>query len=126
MSFTKFTIHNLLLGGEDEEEPDAMIVRKSRIELDLEYFDKEQIESDPGLGVFQIMKGGFSIPFKFDRDIVSIPWKDMSSEQMRYALESAFDEDFGIVPSKKSILEETIPLPFRVVRNTNPHINCYG
>ena len=27
---------------------------------------------------------------------------------------SAFDEDYGIVPSEKSILEERIPLPFRV------------
>ena len=27
---------------------------------------------------------------------------------------SAFDEDYGIIPSEKSILEERIPLPFRV------------
>ena len=113
MSFTSPShLRILLLGG--EEEPDTMVVRKSEIEVDLEYFSKEEIDPDPGLGVFQIVDGRFSIPFKFDRDIVSIPWKDMSSEQLRYALESAFDEDFGIVPSKKSILEETIPLPFRV------------
>ena len=40
----------------------------------------------------------------------------MTSEQMRYAVESAFDEDFDIpvVSSVKSILEERIPLPFRI------------
>ena len=103
---------SLMLGG--EEEPDAMVVRKSEIEVDLEYFSKEEIDPDPGLGVFQIVDGRFSIPFKFDDDIVSIPFKDVTSEQRRYCVESAFDEDYGIVPSVESISNGTIPLPFRV------------
>ena len=66
----------------DYEESDIMMVRKFNIELDLKYFDKEEIDPDPGLGVFQIVKGKFSIPFKFDRDIISIPWKEMTNEQI--------------------------------------------
>ena len=98
-----------------EEDPDTiMVVGKSRIKLDLEYFSKEEMDPDPGLGVFQIVDGGFSIPFKFDDDIVNIPFKDMNSEQLRYCVESAFDEDYGIVPSVESISNGTIPLPFRV------------
>ena len=79
MSFTSPShLRILLLGG--EEEPDTMVVRKSEIEVDLEYFSKEEIYPDPGLGVFQIVDGRFSIPFKFDDDIVSIPFKDMTSD----------------------------------------------
>ena len=64
--------------------------------------------------MFQILNGGFSIPFKFDKDIVSIQLKEMTSEQKRYCVDSGFDEDYGIVPSVDSILNGTIPLPFRV------------
>ena len=35
----------------DYEESDIMMVRKFNIELDLKYFDKEEIDPDPELGI---------------------------------------------------------------------------
>ena len=59
-------------GLSEEKDPDTtMIVGKSKIKLDLNYFDKEEIDPDPGLRIFQIVKGKFPIPFKFDTDIVN-------------------------------------------------------
>ena len=65
------------------------------------------------MGVFQNSEGEFEIPV-VGKDIVSIERNTLHPLQKRYHMESAYDEDYVICPTLKSIRTGNIPLPFRI------------
>ena len=69
--------------------------------------------TDPRLGLFQNKKGKFDLPVT-GKDIVSMERKELDPSQVRYVMESGYDEDFVIVPTLRSIKSGEIPFPFRV------------
>ena len=83
--------------------------------IDLEMFSKMEWYDDPGWGLFQKVDG--MQPIKFTGpDIISVPRDTLKkgSQQWKYAVESGYDEDNVIVPTKKSIDDCKVPFPFRV------------
>ena len=91
-------------------------VDTTKIDWDEDYFSRfvhHNPTTDPGLGLFQNSNGTFDIPV-IGPNIVSIEKKTLHPLQKRYYMESGYDEDYVICPTKQSILTGDIPLPFRV------------
>ena len=90
-------------------------VGKSKTMIDLTTFTFDEYWDDPGKGLFQTRDGG--IPIKFvGPDIVSVTRTSLKtgSQQWKYAVDSGYDEDYAIVPTKESIDGCRVPFPFRV------------
>ena len=68
---------------------------------------------DPCLGCFQQHYGKFDLPV-FGDDIESVLTKELDDLQSPYCIDSAFDEDFVIVPTVRSIKSGEIPIQFRI------------
>ena len=68
---------------------------------------------DPRKGLFQNCFGMFDLKV-ISEDIVSIEKKYLHPQQMRYQMESGYDEDYVIVPTLLSIQTGKVPIPFRI------------
>ena len=90
-------------------------VKKSKVMVDLDFFDNFEWYDDPGWGLFQKVDGMRPIKF-LGPEIISVPLETLKkgSQQWKYAVESGFDEDKVIVPTEKSIQDCNVPFPFRV------------
>ena len=97
---------------------DYFIVRKSRVEVDEETFGAS---ADPGLGLFTKRPNSFiTINFK-GPNTVSIPATDCTDKQKKYQLDSGFDEDNRIVPTRRSLLSGFVDFYFFINHNSiNP------
>jgi hypothetical protein len=91
-------------------------VDKSTLVWDLGYFGDirgHDPRTDPRQGLFQEHHGKFNLDV-IGPDIVSMDRTQLHPSQVRYVMESGYDEDFVIVPTLLSIQSGEIPLPFRV------------
>ena len=70
-------------------------------------------DQDPGLGLFQSRDGKFDLECVHE-NIVTIPKQFVHPLQLRYVMDSGYDEDFVICPTLKSINTGNVPLPFRI------------
>ena len=96
-----------------------LTIKRSRVPLDLTKF--EDVDTDPGLGVFQNVRGSFTLCFLGD-GVESKLKKDIKKEspQYRYRVESGHDEDFVLVPTLESIGVGNIVHAFRVQHSDTP------
>ena len=90
-------------------------VSKSKLNWDVDYFERFFLEhdphTDPDMFFFQNCSGEFDIHI-LGVDIVNI--ESHIRYKKRYHFESDYDEDFVICPTLESILNGNVPLPFRV------------
>lgn len=95
-------------------------VKKSKVMIDLVAFPVMEWYDDPGWGLFQKFDGMISIKFVGD-DIISVRRDSLKkgSQQWKYAVDSGYDEDYVIVPTKASIDSCKVPFPFRVQHSTH-------
>lgn len=92
-------------------------VKKSKVAMDLIKFPNMEWYDDPGWGLFQLFDGMLPIKFLDAKGRIVSKLKSSikkGSQQYKYAVESAFDEDYYIVPTKESIDSCDVPFPFRV------------
>ena len=88
-----------------------MSVRRSRVPIDFVTFPDG--DDDPGMGVFQQVIGRFTLKVLGDT-VQSIDKTDIHPRQVKYQMDSGYDEDKVIVPTLESILSGDIAMAFRV------------
>ena len=89
----------------------AVIVKKSMVSLDLVSFNN--VDTDPGLGSYQMVPGKFNFYVKHATMIESIDKACVHALQVPYMMDSAYDEDKVIVPTVQSIKSGNIHYTFR-------------
>ena len=94
-------------------------VKPSKVLIDLSKFD--DIDTDPGLGVFQKVTGKIILRFQ-GHGVESKLKKDIKTNytQYRYRVDSGHDEDFVLVPTLESITSGNIGIAFRVQHSDTP------
>jgi hypothetical protein len=89
-----------------------LVVRKSTVPFDLITFP--DADDDPGMGVFQIHPGAFTLNVVGGDNVISIDKTDLHPLQVKYQMDSGYDEDKVIVPTLESIQSGDIAKSFRV------------
>ena len=95
---------------------DMVEVKQSEMCIDLATFPNAY--EDPGLGLFQRRNGRVTLLVR-GHNVQSIQKRHMHRLQKKYAFQSAFDEDFVIVPTVSCIREGNIPVSFRVQHDSD-------
>ena len=95
---------------------DYFIVRKSRVDVDEETFGAS---ADTGLGLFTKRDNSFiTITFR-GPNTVSILTTDCTDKQKKYQVESGFDEDYSVVPTKLSLRSGFVDVYFFINHDSN-------
>ena len=89
----------------------AIVVKKSKVPLDLVTFGN--VDSDPGLGCYQMVPGEYAFYVKHPTLIESIDRSAAHKLQLPYMMSSGYDEDKVIVPTLQSIRSGNIHYTFR-------------
>ena len=89
----------------------AITVKKSKVPLDLVKFSN--VDTDPGLGCYQMVPGAYTFYVKHPTLIESIDKSAVHELQVPYMMHSGYDEDKVIVPTLQSILSRNIHYTFR-------------
>ena len=107
------------------ERTPASIVSISESRVTVDFVQFPDCDGDVGLGVFQNVSGRVVLDFRsFTHtrgETISklISEIDKDSPQVEYAIESAFDEDYWIVPTERCIKEGKIPTAFMVQHDSD-------